>query len=114
MIDWFWLFQVLDERAGLIYQVASAIFGGTFVFTLLVSTRDRNRLWHAYSALMLMLTITTVGFVLVRSEQTVIPEPYLSGTIRLLYVVMAVVAMSINVYIAWWLATRREAHATHY
>ncbi len=102
-------FAMLDQYAELIYQVSASIFGATFVFTLLVSTRDLNRLWHAYSALLLLLTVTTVGFALVRSDQALIPEPVLSGLIRLMFVVMSVIAMSINGYIAWWLAQRSEA-----
>ena len=102
-------FALLDQYAGLIYQVSASIFGATFVFTLLVSTRDPNRLWHAYSALLLFLTVTTVGFAMLRSEQALIPEPVLSGLIRLMFVVMSVVAMTINGYIAWWLTQRSEA-----
>lgn len=105
-------FGLLDQYAGLIYQVSASIFGATFVFTLLVSTRDPNRLWHAYSSLLLLLTVTTVGFALVRSEQTLLPEPVLSGLIRLMFVIMSAVAMSINGYIAWWLAQKTHDHAS--
>jgi len=107
-------FGLLDQYAELIYQVSASIFGATFVFTLLVSSRDSNRLWHAYSALLLLLTVTTVGFALIRSDQALIPEPVLSGLIRLMFVIMSIVAMSINGYIAWWLAQRSEARVeTH-
>ena len=105
-------FGLLDQYAGLIYQVSASIFGATFVFTLLVSTRDPNRLWHAYSALLLLLTVTTVGFALVRSDQTILPETVLNGLIRLMFVIMSVVAMSINGYIAWWLSERSRSHVS--
>ena len=108
-IDMLW--QWLDNNAGLIYQVATVIFGSTFVLTVLISTKDHNRLWHAYSALLLLLTVTMLGFALLRSEQVVIQEPMLSGLIRLMFIAMSCVAMSINAYIAWWLATRSYAHA---
>lgn len=107
-------FGLLDQYAGLIYQVSASIFGATFVFTLLVSTRDPNRLWHAYSALLLFLTVTTIGFAMLRSEQALIPEPVLSGLIRLMFVVMSVIAMTINGYIAWRLTQRSEASAKTY
>ena len=107
-------FGLLDQYAGLIYQVSASIFGATFVFTLLVSTRDPNRLWHAYSAFLLLFTVMTVGFALLRSEQALIPEPVLSGLIRLMFVVMSVIAMTINGYIAWWLTQRSEASAKTY
>lgn len=107
-------FAMLDQYAGLIYQVSASIFGATFVFTLLVSTRDPNRLWHAYSAFLLLFTVMTVGFAMLRSEQALIPEPVLSGLIRLMFVVMSVIAMTINGYIAWWLTQRSEASAKTY
>lgn len=107
-------FGFLDQHAGFIYQVSASIFGATFVFTLLVSTRDPNRLWHAYSAFLLLFTVMTVGFALLRSEQALIPEPVLSGLIRLMFVVMSVIAMTINGYIAWWLTQRSEASAKTY
>ncbi len=114
MIDMTWLLQELDMHAGLIYQVASSIFGATFVFTILVSTRDPNRLWHAYSLLLLMLTIITVGFAMLRTDQMIIPAPVLSGLIRLGFIVMATVAMAINVYIVIWLmGLRRNRYASY-
>ena len=111
-IDMLW--QWLDNNAGLIYQVATVIFGSTFVLTVLISTKDHNRLWHAYSALLLLLTVTTLGFALLCSEQVIIQEPMLSGLIRLMFIAMACVAMSINIYIAWWLAQGGRTHAETY
>ena len=108
------LWQWLDNNAGVIYQAATTIFGATFVLTVLISTRDHNRLWRAYSALLLLLTMTTLGFALLRSEQGAIQEPMLSGLIRLMFIAMACVAMGINVYIAWWLAQGGRTHAETY
>lgn len=59
-VDMLW--QWLDNDADLIYQVATVI-SGVLVLTVLNSTKDHNRLWHAYSAL-LLLTVTTLGFAL--------------------------------------------------
>ena len=63
-----------------------------------------------FAALVLLISVADPrGFAMLRSEQAILPESVLSGLIRLMFVAMSCVAMSINGYIAWWLAQRNEA-----
>lgn len=89
-----------------IYAGVAAICLGNAGLSWLMAVASRQRVWSAYSAVMLLITVVTIVFALLRYPGNPFDVAILNAVTRTSFMLVALVALSINVYILSWLRKR--------
>ncbi len=82
-----------------IYAAVAAICLGNAGLSWLMAVASRQKVWSAYSAVMLLISLVTIVFALLRSPDNPFDIAILNAVTRTIFMLLALVALSINVYI---------------
>lgn len=87
------------EWGTIIYAAVAAICMGNAGLSWIMAVASRQRVWSAYSSVMLLISLVTIVFALLRSPDNPFDVALLNAITRTIFMGLAVVAMAINVYI---------------
>lgn len=94
------------EWGTVIYALVAAVCLGNVGLSWLMAVVSRQKVWSAYSAVMLLITSATIVFALLRYPDNPFDVAILNAVTRTIFVLLALVALSINVYILGQLRKR--------